>query len=909
MKRRTISLALCATILLTGCSYEEGVYLIEESSASTEPSSDENESSTTEAEQTTSEESTTEPETSSPPTIESEPNATESEPQGEHSPLVDEVITDDAEFTVSCLGGEAKCNAEQNQEMKRLLSELVYCEKQVVIVDGSQDWQITVDDGNGNLTVYTRMKSDDGYVIMDSGFNIYMDSAELGVLVYELEYGLTTENGDVQTPAEGALFTVSCTEPVTREEYRDAGVLCVTKWLESMQGDDIEMYYRNTSFTIAPEEKNNYLSCGMVNGRKEFVVEVCFTAEDEGNRTLYDQYYQQGRYTEAGTYWSGNYFCGRFCYENGTVSLLKIVDRDSSKKIQEGLTGIQQGGYKNFYEFARRPDLEQAIEESFEYYRGYVVSKNLTLTSDGREINLDIYQNSYTARDDGTIYGNPDFRTYIDGQATYSTGVYFTDHGTSTKYMDFPQDFKLTFENYTDDANPDYAVRYDYNDEGAFYVIEAIQSDGRVFNESGRAYSGGVYVAGCFDPSPRLQRTDSYRYIGWNIDENGKYYPTYNTNKLNVGIDDETLEQFDYEQYGAIPRFNMYSERYYLPDDLRIYSEDENSVICYLWNNTDKVVANEGTYSIQQYKDGAWITIAEEISVQRQSIQPREYAEISYDISSLTNRESGKYRIVQSCGADTAYGAFWLGGGVEKASLGLSDIEVYTHASGFTTQVMNYGASSAKVNKVSFTDGRGSEYQVKLMNEVIVPADGSAMITVLFRNGVPMKGEYTLSVGNASAKVNVLSGVTAENYFNVDVQSDGAGATLTVTADFDGMARVMNSLQCIDYRWYDTCLMSEKDYYSFEKGVPVEIKVSDMTDEMVDIDFSFLYETYREMSVEELAEFNKGFHTDIPSTDLTIEEFMEEIISSLRPKVDTEKMLLLNITDENWDGNIAYIKW
>jgi hypothetical protein len=147
------------------------------------------------------------------------------------------------------------------------------------------------------------------------------------------------------------------------------------------------------------------------------------------------------------------------------------------------------------------------------------------------------------------------FRTYMNRAMTYSTGVYFTDGETGKKIITYPKDFKLTFDNYDDDANPDYCIKYDEDEYGSYYALEGIQTDGRVFNISGRAYEGGIYVAGCFDPSPRLQRTAGMGWLGRGYDsDSGRYYPIDSSGN-EIQLDD----------------INMYSDRLYLPDELKYY--------------------------------------------------------------------------------------------------------------------------------------------------------------------------------------------------------------------------------------------------------------------------------------------------------------------------------------------------
>lgn len=436
--------------------------------------------------------------------------------------------------------------------------------------------------------------------------------------------------------AEKNLFSVPYSqEPKTETECRDAAVFCVTKWLEECQKEGTQARYRNKGFKIAEERKNNFVAGGFLDGRREFLVEVCFTAEYDEEATFYSGH-EIAHYTKAGTFWEGVYLCARFCWEDGAVSLLTADGSD------QYLNGFQTEGYRNFFEYARRSDLEDEIQRSYVPYMGEVVSRNVTVTENGKELNLDIYQRGNIEVRENTVYGDSHFRTYRGDQKYYGTGVYFTDMETSTKYIEYPKSFRLTFDNYTDDGNPDYAILYDTDENGAYYAIESVQSDGRVFNHSGRAYQGGVYVAGCFEPSPRLQRTREIPYIGWMIDEKGKYVPTYGTNPV------------------SLPEINMYSDRLYLPGTQKLYLQGETAVTCFLWNNTEEAVSTQRGFSIQHWDNEEWVTVAEGESEDTFLVAPREYAEITYDLGLIKGNESGRYRIVQEAGKKIGYGEFWI---------------------------------------------------------------------------------------------------------------------------------------------------------------------------------------------------------------------------------------------------------
>ena len=557
-------------------------------------------------------------------------------------------------------------------------------DSQTVMGDNdTADWRISCSVGKESYILDRRL-TENGWRISDrSAGGIYYDSPEINAQVMAIvqrELGRSRQT-DTQW------YSISCEEPSTEAEYVSAAMELADQWLTSLQSEDTEDYYRNTGFTINKEGKCRYLSCGTVDGKKEFAVEICFTAEDCGDGTFYDKYYQEGRYTAAGTFWSGQYICGRFRWDNGTLTLTDFGTRDQSNMMQYRLNGINKSGYKNFYEFARRPDMEQAIEESYvDKYGGYAVSKNLTLTEDGKPINFDIYARKFESEDENSVTAIWDQRTYINREQTCSTGLYFTDNETGHMPDTLPKDFKITFDNYDGDANPDYCCRYMEDENGTYYFIDSIQSDGRIFNYSGRAFTGGVYIAGCFEPSPRLQKCDRHLYTGWGF-KNGRYFPT-----------NESGEEM------VLPEVNMYSDRYYLPDDMKLYSRDENSVWCFIWNNTGRDITTSGTYSIEINEGGEWKELVSGLTAKAVTVSPRGYAEVEYDISSLTGRKNTIYRIVQKCGQYTAYGSFWCDG--EEANnvrISADGLINGSHVGRFTVTDIGYG--SFDLNSVKLVVG------------------------------------------------------------------------------------------------------------------------------------------------------------------------------------------------------------
>ena len=730
-------------------------------------------------------------------------------------------------------------------------------------------WQVSVS-GGGTSIDYTRCLSDKGYIIIDDFMNFYLDSSDLSKAVIEgivADGSELTDLTDNSYDNDTAYYTIDYPEPNTEEEYRKAAIACTDAWLTSLQSADTEDFYRNKGFTITEADdwgrtKCNYLSCGMVNGRKEFVAEICFTAEDCGDNTFYDKYYQEGRYTAAGTYWRGNYICGRFNWENGKCSLLDITTRDGCDRLQQGLNGISDSGYKTFFDFARRPDLQEAINNSF-VPKGWTVSANLTQTEDGKPINIDIYASGgeYYEETENTITAIWDERAYINGKSTYSTGLYFTDGGTGHMPDTLPKDFHLTFDNYDGDANPDFCVRYDDDENGTFYVLESVQTDGRIFNLSGRAFEGGIYIAGCTNPSPRLQKTDDIPYVGWKA-ENGRYYPT-----------DENGDETE------LPDLNMYSDRLYLPDSLKFYSQDENLVTCFLWNNTASPVITDSSYSIEYFENGQWKKAAESLTTKAVTINPREHAEITYDISALKTRYNTYYRIVQQCGDLTTYGRFCLEG--EKVSnvqyetkdviLGQSIAEFAVIDSGIFDGI----SSAPLISKNILVKDGTAEYPLTLLNSLTDFFSDDTITYYYSALDLPQKtGEYTLVIdGSEVCTVKVKE---PENrlgkYPELSVKAEIAEDTAVLTLSSDTAAEITDIFVYInqDGYWELSPLFCNADYpLSLETDEPLTVELINVYETISDED----YELFLEIAGDEEL-YNETFYEEIGITpDMDFESF------------------------------------
>ena len=729
----------------------------------------------------------------------------------------------------------------------------------LTVVQDESDWTLVCTVDSREKTI-KRVATDKGWYLMDDGYTVYEDDAELDDYVLEQISSKIELSG---TPA--SYFSTDCEEPSAEEEYVAAAVKCTDEWLSSFEAPDTPGDHRLFSHEIAMNgdsgsQVTNYLACGMVDGVKQFLVEICFNADPEEQDGWFRNWYQEGRYTAAGKYWSGYYICGLFTYDQGVCTLINIGTRNDVELLKNGLNGIADSQYRTFFDFARRPDLDDAIEQSFVPYGSFTVSKNLTRTMDGKAINVDIYGFSIDAEDENTYTAIWDKRAYINGEATYSTGLYFTDNGTGHVPDTLPKDFRLTFDNYDGDGNPDYCCRYDADNNGTYYVLDSVQTDGRIFNLSGRAYSGGIYIAGCFDPSPRLQKDDNHRYTGWKIDDTGRYYPT-----------DENGREIN------LPELNMYSDRWYLPDDLKLYYEDENEVTCFVWNNTAEPVTTDGAYVIEYYDGEQWLQAAQG-NTQPVTIAPRQHAEITYSIAGLSERYHTKYRIVQKSGQLTGQGMFCCAGeSIVKITADAAPMIAGAHVGTF--KLIDRSVSPAKVISAELVAG---EDRIPL---AVQKLDNGAYS--YFSAELPAKaGEYTLVI-NGSIEVAVQAvDPSVPSFAEISAEIKGDTVQLTVTSSkviaFEEMIAVKDNP--------DTPIMlSPEDNVRIDPGVTKTVTFKNAYAELFN-DSSVqkrYYAEYQE-NPEEVERYG------IPS-GLSEEEFIDSLKNLISLREGDHAKLALNI--------------
>ena len=279
-----------------------------------------------------------------------------------------------------------------------------------------------------------------------------------------------------------------------------------------------------------------------------------------------------------------------------------IVDYGSGgDNLTAGLNGIREKNtqYDTLFDFYRDTAQVAKLDKACTYdtrSRQPNAATSPIFMADGRIGYVAIYPR-YSATTDSkgiktTVYDNYFFDESYNG--TYSSPI---DYKSEAQKENFREKFELVFDDYNSDGSADFALKRsaeDENADGATYEVRCMSND-----LTPRAERFSFFMAGRHEESIRLQHTDNGGYVYWSKGEDGKL-------KANVTVDD----------------YRMYSERYYLPADLRFY-DDEKTVYCFFWNNTAKDVKVGGKYHVEYNKNGKWVSVTDRESILRYGAEIR----------------------------------------------------------------------------------------------------------------------------------------------------------------------------------------------------------------------------------------------------------------------------------------------
>ncbi|MDE7360462.1 MAG: hypothetical protein K2N38_00835 [Oscillospiraceae bacterium] len=502
-------------------------------------------------------------------------------------------------------------NDELQKRFIPLYNEIVSGEFFEPSADGSKVCSFIAADRDGVQHEVTLMRNAyETYLTID-GRN-YPENAEMSKLAREI-----VANGDPERiPKRMFNCLYECDEPVTKEEFIKAAQGCVFMWLDTLKSESGA--YKITGYSPDKYTDGKFIAAGTVGGATEFAVEVIFDVKGIERGSVF----KSDSYSKFYHYYDGACVFVRCRWENGVCRIVEYDDAfTSAEELKSGLNGINksESGYKTFFDFFNDTEKYSEYKASYpnsENTEFLVVSHNPFMLSDGNIFYADISKDPRepygTSSGDGLITAKFRRAFYdVNGVRGYSSPVDYDDATRSAVTFSYSRGFDLVFDDYNRDGSPDYTIRLDIGDDGSYYEKVCIDNNGKP-SSNGEI----VYMPGRFEESVRLQMT-----------ENGV-----------VNRDRDDAHELD--------SFRMYSQRYYLPPQLRGYKFGDKSVICSFWNNTEQPVTAGGSYRVERLDGDKWTNTGVSGSVPEQTVEPYYYVDIEFDISQLSGNSSGEYRIV-----------------------------------------------------------------------------------------------------------------------------------------------------------------------------------------------------------------------------------------------------------------------
>lgn len=599
-----------------------------------------------------------------------------------------------------------------------------------------------------------------GYYLMIDG-NYYPVSEKMDKIAADIL-------PDSISPADRLLeCSCKCPEPITNDDYIKAARECVYQWLDTL-ADEKGAYKVESYKPYWNGAEDEFIAAGLVGGAKEFAAQICFEVYGAERGSVFKAPSNSG-YNDFYHYYDGSCAFVRCRWENGVC---RVVDYDEAfmPSVGNGLYGINssKSGYDTFFDFFNDKKTVKKYKDKTVTPKPdrneTAISHNPFMISDGKIFYADIDLPAADANKnkDGTVSGKFGRSFYAeDGKRVYSSPVDYNEAAMEPFELTFTDGFSLVFDDYNGDGNPDYTIKIGENEQGSRYNVCCIANDG---SPRAGSMSGEVFMAGRHEDSIRLQNTER-GYVTWSADNDGKLTPS-------EIVDD----------------YRMYSQRYYLPRQFRGYN-DENEIICYLWNNTAKKVSAGGEYRVERKDGDKWTDTGVNGKVKSRAVQPYREAELSFDISKLTKRPAGEYRIVMKCGGKTVYGGFYMTSAAEADCKITAESETLPADRTF----INFGVENVCENPVRITsaqllkDGKKAA-DIDVSQLGVIGAGESVEITARAEdNKLLGTGKYTLRINCGKYKFSggktTLKKFPAERltYFNGAAQVSKTDGGINVT--------------------------------------------------------------------------------------------------------------------------------
>lgn len=539
----------------------------------------------------------------------------------------------------------------------------------------------------------------------------------------------------------------------------------------------------------------------------------------------------------------------------------------------------------------------------------YRISHNVMMLSNGNIVFMDIGNSDRPEYNDDLV--TTDMHQYFydpEMDAKYSSPLDFID-GSGAVVMTYRQGFPIIYDDYNHDGNPDYAIRISSDDYGSTYDVRCVDINGMPWEDQTE-----LYIYGEFDESIRLQL-----YSGTSIlkpvahGNGGTSYEEYMifADKSNTTHDDVTEESFT--------DYRMYSQRFYLPESLRCYSKEDNEVICYFWNNTNKVVTLDESYEIQKKNNNKWESVGTG-SISSRTVNGGEYAEVRFDIGSINSDEISLFRIKTTARGEAVYGGFYYGK-QNKVSLKITSNNHPNKARSISFKIENKGISAVYLDRAVLYQNGEKLYDIDIKDIGRINSGSSHTVIVTAEDISEdfSTGEYTIKIVSGEAEfsaktsvVNVPDGrlfyfpekVTATkalNIIKIPLKNNIWSEEIAIL-DYLGTVEVMK-----DGAWFLTTYSNE-DSYEYNGNINVEFGDT--------VQVSFIHNSYMLDEIKDyFNEMKNGDYSDHIDDDkfdeissMTFDEFAKEILNIAQPQKGDLCRVYIKIGENGNDSEYVYFE-
>lgn len=761
---------------------------------------------------------------------------------------------------------------------------------------------------NGQYSSYISVDSKAEYICNDEFRKLFKqyctDEPEIDVEI----------DNSANNPKERLVgLSVECDEPSNQDEYLETARAVVKPWLDSLKSEEGEYKLASYIFTDKLADNRVFHGDGYINGGREF---VCYVGFDTPTKDEASVFYASGTYDTFYHYYFGPGILARFRWEDGVCTLINYDEAFSmltSDNLKDGLYGISQKEikHKTFYDFFNDKDnVNEWLEKN---YRSklctYRISHNVMMLSNGSIIFMDIgnssrpeYNGDYVTTDMGQYFYNP------EKGDIYSSPVDFID-GSGAVVMTYRQDFRIIYDDYNHDGNPDYAIRISSDNYGSTYDVRCMDINGTPWEDHTE-----VYMYGKFDESIRLQLcngTSILKPIA--IGDDGT---TYTECKLfndmsNTAHDDVTEDGFT--------DYRMYSQKFYLPESLRCYSKVDNEVICYFWNNTDKAVTLDESYEIQRKNHNKWESVGTG-SIESRTVNSGEYAEVNFDITSINSDEISLYRFKTTANGKAVYGGFYYGT-QNTTCLDISSENYPSEARSISFEIVNKGMSAVYIDSAALyqNDEKLCDIDTRDIRRINIGSSHTVTVTTEDISKKFSEGEYTIrliSGGTEFIGKSSVYNVPSERlfYFPEKVTATNASDIINIPLKnniWNEEAAILYYIGAVEVMkdgvWYSTTYSNE-GLYEYSDNILVEygdtVEVGFINDSSISDAMNNYFNVMKDYDYSDMMYIDK--YSDISS--MTFDEFLKDILNYTQPQKGDLCRICINIGENGNKSEYVYFE-